>query len=86
MLKDSPIQVISHSNVENRFLIVAHNICCKRRDIVAIHMLPFYVKDPRLREGDDSKKEGNDVQNLKDPRLREGDESINSNKISQKNE
>ena len=51
-------------------------------------MLPFYVKDPRLREGDNVKnlrktlafarvttvkKEGNDVQNLKDPRLREGD-------------
>jgi len=52
-------------------------------------MLPFYVKDPRLREGDNVKnlrktlafarvttvkKEGNDVQNLKDPRLREGDD------------
>ena len=33
-------------------------------------MLPFYVKDPRLCEGDKcNKNESGNVQNLKDPRL-----------------
>lgn len=48
-------------------------------------MLPFYVKDPRLREGDKcNKNEGDNVQNLR--KTLAFARVTTQNKISQKNE